>query len=83
MNPSHFCNRLAQAIHVDTDKFTRALSWQSRAEAGKVYLVRASWNEEFLDELCSFPDGKHDDQVDAVSLAVQMMSLRPTGTYGF
>ncbi len=83
MRDERLVNRNFKAIHVDTDKFTRALSWQSRAEAGKVYLVRASWNEEFLDELCSFPDGKHDDQVDAVSLAVQMMSLRPTGTYGF
>lgn len=83
MRDEGLVNRNFKAIRVDTDKFTRALSWQSRAEAGKVYLVRGPWNDAFLDELCSFPDGRHDDQVDAVSLAVQMAAQRPKGTYGF
>ncbi|MGB5015530.1 MAG: phage terminase large subunit, partial [Pyrinomonadaceae bacterium] len=83
MRDERLVNRNFKAITVDNDKFTRALSWQSRAEAGKVLLVRGPWNEGFLDELCSFPDGKHDDQVDAVSLAVQMMAQRPKGTFGF
>ena len=39
----------------------------SLAEAGHLYLVRAPWNDSFLDELCAFPLVGHDDQVDALS----------------
>lgn len=69
-----FTNRSVKAVRVDADKTTRAHSWSSRAEAGKVVLVRGAWIDEFLDEVCRFPHGKHDDQVDAVSLAVQMLA---------
>lgn len=62
-----------KAIRVDADKFTRALAWASLAEEGKVILVRGPWIDEFLDEVCRFPDATHDDQVDAVSLAVKMI----------
>ncbi len=62
------------AVRVDADKFTPALTWASLAEEGKVILVRGPWIDEFLDEVCRFPDGKHDDQVDAVSLAVKMLA---------
>jgi predicted phage terminase large subunit-like protein len=67
-----------KAVKVDTDKYTRALPWANLAEEAKVYLVRGSWIEAFLDEVCRFT-GKgdsHDDQVDAVSLAVGMLSKR-------
>ncbi len=67
-----------RAVRVDTDKFTRALVWANLAEEGKVYLVRGGWNGDFLDECCRFT-GKgdaHDDQIDAVSLAVQMSKGR-------
>ena len=63
-----------KAVRVDKDKFTRALAWANLAEEGKVFLIRGGWNDVFLDELCRFT-GKgdsHDDQVDAVSLSVQM-----------
>lgn len=67
---------LGSAIHaigVDADKVTRALTWSGLAEAGKVILIQASWIDEFVQEACSFPDGEHDDQIDAVSLAVRML----------
>jgi predicted phage terminase large subunit-like protein len=49
------------------DKVTRAGPLRSQAEAGNVYLVRGPWNEAFLSELEMFPNGSHDDQVDAAS----------------
>ena len=67
-----------KAVKVDKDKFTRALAWANLAEEGRVFLVRGGWNADFLDEVCRFT-GKgdsHDDQVDAVSLAVGMLSKR-------
>ena len=43
-------------------------------EAGNVKLVRAYWNDPFLNELEQFPDGKHDDRVDAFSLAFNLLT---------
>jgi phage terminase large subunit-like protein len=37
-----------------------------------VRVVRGDWNKDFLDELQNFPNGQHDDQVDAVSVAWEM-----------
>ena len=80
---TRFCGRAIRGVRVTADKFTRALAWANRAEAGKVILVRGAWNEEFLEEVCRFPNGRHDDQVDAVSLAVQMIGERRKYAYGF
>jgi len=65
-----------KAVKVDTDKFTRALAWASLAEEGKVFLVRGPWIDTFLAELFIFTGNgdSHDDQVDAVSVAVGMLS---------
>ena len=40
------------------------------AEAGNVKLVRGEWNEAFLQEVESFPNGRHDDLIDAASKAL-------------
>ena len=65
-----------RGVRVKGDKYTRALAWAGRAESGKVVLVRGGWIDDFLEEICRFPHAAHDDQVDAVSLAVGMMELR-------
>jgi len=62
-----------QGVRVDRDKLSRALPWAARAERGKVALVRGEWINAFLDEMTQFPNGAHDDQVDAVSGAVGMI----------
>lgn len=48
-------------------KEVRASPFAAQAEAGNVRLVQAAWNEDFLAELEVFPNGSHDDQVDAAS----------------
>ena len=63
-------------VSVTSDKFTRALAWANRAEERKIILVRGPWLNQFLEEVCSFPNSTHDDQVDAVSIAIQMMESR-------
>jgi predicted phage terminase large subunit-like protein len=70
-------------VPVDGDKLTRALSWLNLAEAGKVFLVRGPWIDDFIDEVCRFPSGRYDDQVDAVSIAVSMLSRRGYKAMGF
>lgn len=63
-----------RVVRVKGDKLTRALAWLNLAEEGKVILVRGAWIDDFVDEVCRFPNARHDDQVDAVSLAVAMLS---------
>ena len=56
------------------DKLTRANPWAAQAEAGNVKIVAGDWDiQGFLDECAMFPDGPHDDRVDTVSGAVQML----------
>ena len=64
--------RAFRGIVIKGDKLTRALGWLALAEEGRVRLVRGAWNTEFIEEACSFPAGTHDDQIDAVSIAVHM-----------
>lgn len=49
----------------------------NQAEAGNIWLVEGPWNEAFIDELCSFPNGKHDDQLDAFTLLFRTLIGRP------
>ncbi len=63
------------------DKATRAAPLASQAEAGNVKLLvtgdpaRDAWVTPFLDELCLFPAGAHDDQVDAAADAFSELAL--------
>lgn len=63
------------------DKTTRATPAAAQAEAGNVRLLRGPWNEVFMDELCTFPAGAHDDQVDALADAVNELALDKTYRY--
>lgn len=50
------------------DKLTRLIRVSPLLEAGRVALPKAaSWLHAFEEELFAFPDGAHDDQVDAFS----------------
>jgi predicted phage terminase large subunit-like protein len=66
---------------VQTDKGTRARPFAAACEAQIVYIKRAPWNREFIDEVVQFnPSAKnsslHDDQVDAASGAFSKVSLK-------
>ncbi|MBF0350911.1 MAG: phage terminase large subunit [SAR324 cluster bacterium] len=60
----------------DQDKLTRSLPWITRAEAGKVKLVRGTWINDFLNECQVFTGAgdANDDQIDCVSGAYQMVA---------
>jgi len=55
-------------------KRTRAVPWSQVQNAGRVYLLRAEWNRDYVDEHEMFPDSEHDDQVDASSGAYSKLS---------
>ncbi len=57
-------------LKTDRDKVSRALTAQARMELGAVYVnEQGAWRGDFEDELASFPDGAHDDQVDVLAYA--------------
>lgn len=51
------------------NKVTYAGPVSSQAEGRRIALLRGPWNQAYLDEVESFPDGPHDDIADAQSLA--------------
>jgi len=55
-------------------KMTRAMPMASQVEARNLAIVQSRWNHAFLDELGDFPDGRKDDQVDALSRAFSMLT---------
>lgn len=57
-------------------KLMRAQLWLNLIQAGRVHIVKGAWNKDFLSELSMFPQGTHDDQVDAVSAAFGMLQKR-------
>jgi predicted phage terminase large subunit-like protein len=58
-------------------KTDRALPLAAMAEGGAVKLVRGHWNKDWLDEVESFPFSRHDDQIDAASLAFNKLAKQP------
>lgn len=63
--------------HSETgDKVTRAEPFSAQCEGGNVDMVIGSWNEEFLDEVCMFPNAVRKDIVDACSGAFARLQTK-------
>lgn len=60
-----------------SNKQVRAQPLRAAIESGQVYMLRGAWNQAFITELCDFPTGQHDDQVDAASCAFNALLLEP------
>lgn len=58
---------------VTGDKVTRAGALAAAMEAHRVKFVRGEWLNALFDEMEAFPDGGHDDQVDASSGGFNML----------
>lgn len=61
------CGFNARKVRPTGNKVQRAQPASAQCEARNVKLVQAPWNKAFTEELEQFPDGNHDDQVDAFS----------------
>ncbi len=71
--------RMLSGYNVQVERETgskelRAEPFAAQLNAGNVVIVRGGWNNEFLEELRTFPNGKHDDQVDAASGAFNSLA---------
>lgn len=51
------------------DKVTRAEPLAAQINVGNVSMLRGPWNDELINEMRMFPNGTHDDQIDALSRA--------------
>jgi predicted phage terminase large subunit-like protein len=59
---------------INGNKITRAEPLAAQWQSGNVLLLQGDWNEEFLLEMEGFPDGLHDDYVDAASDAFKAVA---------
>ena len=64
------------------DKKDRMVAQSSHIEAGKVFLpknAKLKWLDDFRAEVVSFPYGRNDDQIDALSQVLDWLSKRKRG----
>lgn len=62
-------------------KIARAEAVTPIFEAGNISLpdpLKTPWVSDYIEEMCTFPGGMHDDQVDTTTQALSQMALRPS-----
>lgn len=59
---------------ISGDKVTRSEPFAAQTNVGNVCALNASWVDSMMDEMRMFPNGAHDDQIDALSDAFSMIS---------
>jgi len=60
-----------QTDFVKVSKIERARTSSTFIEGGRVFLVKGTWNENFLKQVATFPNAKHDEHVDLTSYAIE------------
>ena len=65
------------------DKETRSEPFAAQVNIGNVVMLRGEWNQALLDEMRTFPMGRHDDQIDALSRAFNTLTIEDIASAGF
>lgn len=68
---------------VSGDKITRAEPFAAQVNVGNVVMLRAEWNDALVSEMRMFPNGKNDDQIDALSDAFDEQNINTFGMLDF
>lgn len=66
-----------EAVSHNDGKLVRAQPFLAAAEAGRIYMLKGSWNQDFINEFTTFPrtgNGYHDDQVDTAAIGYTKLS---------
>lgn len=67
------------ASKATTSKLLNAQPLLAAAEAGKVFMVEGHWNSAFIEEVTTFPESAHDDQMDSTSGCFKLLTgKKPT-----
>jgi predicted phage terminase large subunit-like protein len=64
------------------DKITRAEPAAAQVNVGNVSMLKAPWNIDLINEMRMFPNGKHDDIIDALSRAFMELMTGSPGFFG-
>ncbi len=65
-------------VKVDSNKAARVNACSPIIQAGKVFLPEdAPWLFDYIEEFAAFPNGKHDDQVDSTTQALNFLREEP------
>lgn len=64
------------------NKELRADAFSTQVNHGNVYMVKAQWNREYLNEMRHFPRSRHKDQIDASSGAFNVLAGKKTRVGG-
>lgn len=56
--------------HISEGKIARVNTCTPSIEGGKIKLIKGFWNNDFLNELSIFPNGKHDEAIDCLCYAI-------------
>jgi len=65
-------------VKVDSDKQSRVQAVTPLMEAGRIFLPEsAPWLSDFIEEMACFPNGMHDDVVDATTQALNYLREEP------
>lgn len=61
---------------VKASKIERARIASPYIEAGRVFLVKGNWNDNYLHQVSMFPNAKHDEHIDLTAYAIERNLLR-------
>lgn len=56
---------------VNSSKIENARACSSYIEGGRVILIKGSWNDAFLQQIATFPNGKHDEHIDLTCYGIE------------
>lgn len=68
---------------ISMSKIERARVASPFIEGGRVFLVRGGWNENYLNQVATFPNAKHDEHVDLTCYAIDDLLSKSNGTIDF
>lgn len=82
-----YLTRMLQGYSVKTspesgDKLTRAEPFASQVNVGNVKMLKGAWNEGLINEMRLFPNGNHDDRIDACSRAYAELLAKGSSYFG-
>lgn len=64
------------------DKITRSQPFAAQVNVGNVKMLKGAWNKTLIDEMRLFPNGNHDDSIDACSRAYAELINGATSYFG-
>lgn len=82
-----YLTRMLQGYRVKTspesgDKLTRAEPFAAQVNVGNVKMLRGAWNQQIINEMRLFPNGNHDDCIDACSRAYAELITKGSSYFG-